>query len=208
MSKASGMEIVGIAAPTCAGKTSLVQELLRRMPVSAVGLSMDEYDLFPADSAAMEEELRNPKITNWEDPALFDLEQFADDICMLAEHQSIRLNTRSRESMAAGETERVVRPARTTIVEGVFALHHPVARAAMDLTVFVDIPLEQMVERRLATLRSGSVGNPWDDPDYIKGAMVEGTIQYVLPQRKYAQMVLDGTRPTAYLADLVMRQLN
>lgn len=208
MTKIPGMEIVGIAAPTCAGKTSLFRELLRRMPTSATGFSMDEYDLFPAGSPAMDEELRNPRITNWEDPDLFDLNQFAADLTMLAAGHSVRLNARSRESMAEGEAEKVIEPARTTIVEGVFALYHPVARAVMDLTVFVDIPLDVMVERRLATLRPGSQGNPWDDPDYIRGAMVEGTERHVLRQRGYAQMVLDGTDPTEHLADLVIAQLN
>ncbi len=208
MSKVPGMEIVGIAAPTCAGKTSLVRELLRRMPASAVGLSMDEYDLYPAGSLAMEEELRNPRISNWEDPELFALHQFAADLVMLAAGQAVRLRTRSRESMDEGQTARTIEPARTVIAEGVFALYHPVARAAMDLTVYIDIPPDLMVERRLATLRPGSDGNPWDDPDYIRGTMVEGTERHVLRQRGFAQLVLDGIQPTEDLADQVMSQLS
>jgi uridine kinase len=204
MSKLTGFEIVGIAAPTCAGKTQLVTELLSRMPDSAIGLSMDEYDLYAEGSTAMDEELRDPHIKNWEDPALFDLQQFAIDLGQLSLGKTVRPLARSRESMAAGICEKIITPKKTNLVEGIFALHNPAARAVMDLTIFVDIPLDVMVERRLSTPRQGSTGNPWDDPDYIKGAMLEGTKRYVLPQRDYAQIVLDGLKPTQELADSLL----
>ncbi len=204
---AHGFEIVGIAAPTCAGKTSLVEELGRRMPVSLATLSFDEYDLFPAGSDAMTQELASPSIANWEDPSLFDIEQFVGDLGRIAQGQRVLLQTRSRESMAAGVSERTFTARKTNLVEGIFVLHDIRARRLIDLRYFIDIPLELMVERRLATQREGSSGNPWDDPDYIRGAMVENTKRYILPQRDFAHVVLDGTQPTEDLADIVMANL-
>lgn len=208
MSKVPGIEVIGIAAPTCAGKTSLITELRHRMPASTATLSFDEYDLFPTGSAAMEGELAERKIANWEDPALFDIEQLVLDIGHIAQGQQVKLQARSRESLAANEVERVFTPKRTNIVEGIFVLHDARARELMDLTFYIDIPPKVMVERRLATLRPESDGNPWDDPEYIRGAMVEGTRKYVLPQRDLARVVLDGMMPTEELADVVMRALD
>jgi uridine kinase len=204
MSKTPGIEIVGIAAPTCAGKTTLLAELQRRMPTSVATLSFDEYDLYPAGSEAMSRELGEEKISNWEDPALFDMEQYVADLGRIAQGQNVTLQTRSRESIALGHETRIFRPASTNIAEGVFVLHDKRARALMDLSVFIDIPLDVMVARRLATLRPGSAGNPWDNQTYIMGAMVEGTERFVLPQREHAQLVLDGLLSTQELADRVM----
>lgn len=200
-----GIEVIGISGPTCSGKTQLVAELLGRLDGLASGLSMDEYDLFPAGSEAMEKELRNPGITNWEDPKLFDLARFATDLGTLARGESVDLAARSRESMDEGSERRVVRPARYLLTEGVFTLVNPAALAVMDMTFFIEIPHDVMVERRLNTLRPGSDGNPWDDPDYIRGAMVEGTKEHVLPQRELADVVLNGLRTTEELADEVMQ---
>ena len=47
-------------------------------------------------------------------------------------------------------------------------------------------------------------GMPWSDPDYIKGPMVEATKRYILPQREYADVVLDGETPTDILAAHVL----
>lgn len=207
MTKAEGVEVIGIAAPTCAGKTSLVSELLTRMHGSAAALSFDEYDLYPVGSEAMERELAEPKISNWEDPSLFDVEQFVADLGRIVGGKSFTLQTRSRESLAVGEQERVFVPAKTNIVEGVFVLHDTRARALFDLSLFIDIPLDVMVERRLATLRPLSSSNPWDNPEYVRGPMVEGTKRFVLPQREEADVILDGLRPTVELADQVMQLL-
>lgn len=203
MSKRPGIGIVGMAAPSCAGKTTLLAELGKRMPASAAVLSFDEYDLYPAGSEAMARVHQERNISNWEDPALFDMEAFVADLARIALGQKVHLQTRSRESTEKGETQRVFSPRRVNIVEGIFVLHEKQARALMDLCVFIDIPLDIMVERRLA--RSGGSTEPWDDPDYIKGPMVEATKRYVLPQREHAHLVLDGLLPTAELADTFMQ---
>lgn len=211
MAGAEGIVVIGLAAPTCAGKTSLIEELQRRMqqrgtPERLAVLSFDEYDLYPAGSPAMAQELAHPTITNWEDPRLFDVPQFVRDLGKIARGQSVELLTRSRESLAAGTSRRLFAPAEVNIIEGLFVLLDPEARTLMDVTGYIDIPPDEMVERRLATLRPGSEGNPWDDPDYIRGPMVEGTRQNVLPQREVASLVLDGLRPTEELADIVMQR--
>gem|GEM_PF-1600434 len=208
MSVAYGSELVGIATPTCAGKTSLLEELKLRMPASVATLPFDEYDLYPTGSELMERELAEPRITNWKDPALFDMPQFIHDAATIARGYRVTLQTRSRESLEGGEQSRLFVPRRINILEGVFVLLDPDIRALMDLRFYIDIPPDVMVERRLATLRPGVSGNPWDDPEYIKGSMVEGTRKYVLPQREYADVVLDGTKPTTELATQVIGHLS
>lgn len=198
MAGAEGIGLIGITGPSCSGKTSLAKAVAGRRPNSAAVLSFDEYDLFPVGSSAMDLELQDRTITNWEDPALFDEEAFIVDVAKIALGESVHLQTRSRESIERGETERTFGPQRLNLIEGLFVLRDARARKVMDLTVFVHIPLELMVERRLRDRQDD--GMPWSDPDYIKGPMVEATKRFVMPQREFADIVLRGELPPARLA--------
>jgi uridine kinase len=206
MAGVEGIGVVGIAGPSCSGKTTLAAELAKRMSPHTAVLSFDEYDLFPAGSAAMDVELCDRVITNWEDPELFDVHAFTRDVAKIAQGQRVHLKTRSRESTARGETEKIFEPRQVNIVEGIFVLTDEMARAAMDLTVYVDIPLDLMVERRMHGRQND--GMPWSDPEYIQGTMVEGTKMFVLPQRALADVVLNGELPIERLADIVTTDTN
>lgn len=199
--------VLAIAGPTCSGKTT-IPKLLNEPNVNYEHIprptvwSFDEYDLFPSGSEQMEAELAKPTITNWEDPALFDEDAYAADLEKAKKGLEIVLTTRSRESLMAGEEQRVIRPTSINMVEGLFTLHDPRARALIDISFFIDLPEELMVERRLLAASRGGTG-PWDNPDYIRTTMVEGTRRFVDPQREHASVILDGTHPAQDLADIV-----
>lgn len=200
-------EIVGIAAPTNAGKTTLLAELGQRIQPKPTIYSFDEYDLYPSGSEAMERELIERKITNWEDPNLFDQDAYIKDLERIKWGLPVVLQTRSRESLARRERKRVITPSDLNIVEGVFIYHDPRARELFDTKFFIDIPIDEMVTRRLARTSPDSI-DPWDDKEYIQREMVKGTELYVMPQRKYADVILDGLLPTSDLADIVVAELN
>lgn len=202
MAGVEGINLVDICGPSCSGKTSLATELAVRDRGLASVLSLDEYDLFPEGSEAMDRELAHPTITNWEDPALFDMKTFVSDVARIAGGQRVLLQTRSRESMEKGDTQRWFQPRRLNIIEGIFVLNYR-ARRYMDLSYFIEIPLDLMVERRLYHRRDD--GKPWSDPDYIKGPMVEATKRFVMPQQEFADVVLHGGEQTiGQMADTIM----
>lgn len=92
------------------------------------------------------------------------------------------------------------------IVEGVFIYHDQRARDLIDLRFFIDLPVEEMIRRRLARTPVDST-DPWDAPEYITGEMVKGTEKYVMPQREHSHVVLDGLLPTSELANIVIAQI-
>ena len=107
--------------------------------------------------------------------------------------------------MQLGQKERVLVPSRFNIVEGVFVYHDPSARDLFDLRFFIDIPTDVMLARRLARSKGGL--DPWDQPSYIRHQMVEGTEYNVMPQKAYAHVILDGTKPTEELAAFIIREI-
>lgn len=147
---AAEFSIIGIAGPTNTGKTTLNSELGRRIIPSPTVFSFDEYDLFPSGSEAMEKELIEHNIVNWEDPALFDEQAYVKDLERIKKGMPIVLQTRSRESLASGEALRSINPTDLNIVEGVFLYHDPGARELFDFRFYIDLPIEEMIRRRLA----------------------------------------------------------
>lgn len=196
--------LIGIAAPTSAGKTLLLRELGQRLSSTDIEiLSFDEYDLYPSGSKALQQAVEQGTIVNWEDPALFDYERYFKDLQKLRDGEPITLLSRSRESMAGGVETRTIHPKGLTIVEGIFAFADERTAALFDRRFYIEIPTDIMVARRLKRTPEGST-DPWDDPDYIKTTMVEGTEYYIKPQRQRADVVLEGTRSTAELATQVI----
>jgi uridine kinase len=194
--------LIGIAAPTCAGKTSLLNELKENLGDKLAVVNFDDYDRFYTGSSEMDAELDNPTITNWEDPKLFNYQKFIRDLGKLKNGLSIILDPYSRENQKPNTTVRKLSPTEFTIVEGIFVLHYPAARLLFDLKYYVDIPEETMVKRRISRYSGGKM--PWDQLDYIKGPMIEGTRKYVAPQKKVADKVLDGTKPSIEIAEQVI----
>ena len=203
---AAEFNLIGIAGPTNTGKTTLNRELGRRITPFPMVFSYDEYDLFPSGSEAMERELVEHNIINWEDPSLFDEEAYAADMERVKAGLPVVLQARSRESLESGQTTRNIVPSRLNIVEGVFLYHNPKARDQFDFRFYIDLPVEEMIRRRLARTPADS-SDPWDQRDYIEGEMVKGTELFVAPQREHAHVILDGLQPTSQLADIVMGQL-
>lgn len=193
---------IGIAAPTCAGKTSLLDRLQENLGPRMTVVNFDDYDRLYPGSKAIEEETAHPTIINWEDPKLFNYQKFLSDMRRLKNGLSISMLPYSRENDAKKSGVRTVIPSEFTVVEGIFVLHYPAARLLFDLKYYVDIPEDVMIERRLK--RSIGSTNPCDQPEYITGPMLDGTRKFVVPQKQYADKVLDGTRPIPELAEQIL----
>lgn len=70
----------------------------------------------------------------------------------------------------------------------------------INLRIFLDIPEEEIVRRRLAR----KIGNsPWDAEDYIYGRLLRGHRDNVLPTKVFAHHVIDATKPKDDLIDQI-----
>lgn len=202
----SELMLIGIAGPTCSGKTSLLKELGQRLRNEVAVLSFDEYDLYPSGSLALKETLKKGSIANWEDPSLFDYERYLEDLQKLRKGQPVTLLSRSRESQAEEIKTKTIQPDKYTVVEGVFTYSDSRAVDIFDRRFYIDIPVDEMVKRRLARTPERST-DPWDNSSYIRVDMVAGTEYYVKPQKAKAHVVLDGLQSPVKLADQVINEI-
>lgn len=200
--------LIGIVGPSCAGKTTLLRHIKEYF--SQVGkkiniVQFDDYDKYPSGSEAMDKEMEDPKISNWEDPDLFDLPQYTQDIQALSKGETVTIFNRARENLGNKDEIKTIEPDTITIVEGLFTLYPEGIEDFFDLTFFIDVPENVMVERRLVRTPQNSQ-DPWDQQEYITTTMLEGTRQYVNPQKDKvdADKILDGTQSSQELAHIII----
>jgi len=180
------VRLIGVAGPSGSGKTTLAQALVQGHPgaelVSADDYYRDLSHLSPAERAGV----------NFDHPAALDLEALAADLAVLrlglgADVPEYDFSTHTRRAR-----RRRIDPAGLIVVEGALLLHAVEVRAQLDVSVYVDAPLDLCLLRRLrrdTQERGRSVASVM--------AQYEATVRpmalaYVLPQRDLADRILSG----------------
>jgi uridine kinase len=191
------MQLIGITGGTCSGKTTLLTKLAAKHRNDIYTVSFDEYfigsDLYNID-----------EITNFEDPALYNFDQFVTDLTLLKQGESLTIRANSRESSEMGIKQKIVANKPIVIVEGWLLFYNPKARELFDTKVYLDLPDDEIIARRYAR-SNGS--KHWDSQDYIKNKIIPGQRMYVEPQKAYADIVLDGSQPREVLVERISELL-
>jgi uridine kinase len=103
-------------------------------------------------------------------------------------------------------TDRVERvdPLACIVVEGLFPLYWEAVRSLLRTKVFVDVPHSICLERRLR--RDGvERGRPRDEVIRRYNEMARPMYEkYILPGRRYADVVVDGERPAEESVEMVL----
>jgi uridine kinase len=186
---------IGITGGTCSGKTTLEDNL--------AAIFGDEICLFPFDDMfAGLQALQGRKVTNWEAPGLYRWNDLIQHLHDLKNGRPTTIDARSRDSAPAGILTRRIEPRPSTVVAGFLTLYHPAVRDLFDSTIYLHAPEEVLVARRLAR---ANPRNPWDEPHYIHQMLMPGHRRVVLPQRDFAQHIIDATMPPADVAQQVTR---
>lgn len=177
-------EVIVVAGLSASGKSTLAGDIARKLDAPVV--RMDDYyrDISDFGAGLSVDDL------NWDDPAMFHLDEFA---CDLAGLRAGRLE--SVPDYCFGTSTRVGRKpvgaGRVTVVEGQFALCAGGARESATLTVYVDLCPEEALRRRL-------------ERDVCERGRDEQSIL-----RQWHEHVLPAWRehvlPTMDLADIVVR---
>jgi len=143
----------------------------------------------------------NAERTTYLSPRLYDIEQFTEDLSTLKSGKTIEIPMVSKESAKInGDKARAIKPVKTIIVEGFSILSTPELRELIDEVYYIDIPDKEMVKRRLLRSRGDY---PWDLTEYIVNHLIEYTDKNVRHQKKYASRVLDCSKPTTELTNII-----
>lgn len=182
--------LIGIGGPSGAGKSALAEYLCGRLPGAARVLPMDAYyrdlgDLPP------EARLR----VNFDHPDAVDYALLLSHLTSLVTGDPVERPVYQFPSHTRAAHGERIEPVPFVIVEGLLALHWEEIRRLLRTAVFVDLPDEVCLQRRLArdtVARGRSVDSVL--------AQYTGTVRpmrerHVMPTRAFAHLVVSGADP-------------
>ena len=128
------MLIVGIAGGTGSGKTTVVKEVVNRLPDNEVAVI--PQDSYYRDNSHIPMEQRQE--INFDHPSSIEFELLNRHIQQLKEGLPIHQPIYSYLTCTRSEESIRVEPKHVVIVEGILILQNPELRDLMDIKVFVD----------------------------------------------------------------------
>jgi uridine kinase len=94
------------------------------------------------------------------------------------------------------------------LLDGHFCLYYPAMRRLMDVKCFVDVALDEMLERRtVRNLAEGYGGSAEDIWHYNRECVGPEYIKYLMPTRQYADIVIPNQDGRAAERDALLRGL-
>lgn len=177
--------VVGIAGPSCAGKTELARWLAARL--AAPVLNLDHYYIDLAH-LPLEERAR----TNFDEPAAVDRDAIIHDVAALRRGEPVvaPLYDFAAHARARGG-ERIV-PGGLVVVEGLFALYWPELRQHFFVKLFVDAPDALCLARRLKRDVRERGRTPESVRAQFAATVQPGAERFIRPTRVFADLVLSG----------------
>jgi uridine kinase len=193
--------LIGIAGPSCAGKSYLSKHISQQLNAALVHL--DSYYIELSHMSLVQR-----AHFNFDSPEALDSELFIEDVRKLSKGISIDkpvydFTTHSRRP---NEFEHVD-PQEFIIVEGLFALYWEDIRKMLGTQVYVDLGLDACLERRIERdIRER--GRTRESVLEQYSTTVEPMAKrFVHPTREFADIVVTGNDDIAHEVDLVMRHI-
>lgn len=186
----SAFYLIGIAGSSCCGKTSIAMELASRLEGHSPVLTLDSYY---RDFSSITPKERDD--INFDIPESLDHDLIYKHIMMLTSGNIVEKPVYDYATHLRKGTEKISPPDRFLIVEGLYAFYREDIRRLYNLKVFIDLADEIAFERRIKR----DVSERGSSREYVirqYKMMVRPMFnKYILSTRKYADLVLDGTRP-------------
>lgn len=137
------MLIIGIAGGTGSGKTTVVRNIVDKLPAGeVVVLPQDSY--YKDSSNVPAEERQN---INFDHPNAFDWDLLHEHIKLLKDMRPIEQPTYSFLTCTRQAETVHIEPKDVIIIEGILALSDPRLRALIDLKIFVDADSDERLIR-------------------------------------------------------------
>lgn len=183
-----GSRLVGIAGPSCSGKTELARWLSQA--TGAPVLNLDHYYI---DLAHLPLEVRAR--TNFDEPGSVDRDAILADAAALRLGRAIHAPQYNFATHSRTPGDEIITPGPLVILEGLFALYWPELRELLALKLFVEAPGEVCLARRLARDVVERGRTPESVRWQFETTVQPGARQFILPSQAHADLVLSGTEP-------------
>ena len=194
--------VIGIAGGTGSGKTTLMDNLVRRFADQVTVLSHDNYYRRRDDMTL--EERQN---VNYDEPAALETDLMVRHLEKLRRGEAIEcpiydftVHNRSHRTVT-------VVPKKVIIVEGILIFENEALRDLMDIRIFVDTDADVRLCRRIARdvgQRGRTLQSVLDQYQNTVKPMHE---KYVEPSKKYANLVVPEGGENFVALDMILTRI-
>lgn len=130
--------LILISGLSCSGKSTLAQNLANALDGEMIRIDDYYFETDPADFAT----------TDFDDPTMIDVVHLANHLTQLKAGCSVD-SPHYDFTECRYTAHRIVAPCPFLIVEGQYAALYPELTALADVTVFLDVPTQTCLERRI-----------------------------------------------------------
>ncbi len=191
---------IGIAGPSCSGKTRLAQAVARRLEAPVLALDSYYRDL---SHLPLAERAR----VNFDEPAALDHALIAEHLRLLSQGSPVRkpvYDFAAHTRLAATE---LVMPRAFVVVEGLFALYWEDLRRFYEVAVFVRLDDRECFRRRLERDVRERGRTPESVREQYQATVRPMAERYILPTAGFASLVVSGDRPLEEPVAAILAQL-
>jgi uridine kinase len=192
--------LIGVAGLSGSGKTALARKLAPHLHSEV--LTLDAY-YHPQSHLSLEARAK----LNYDHPDALDWPLLASNLAALSRGDSIDEPIYLFDQHTRAASTRRIDPQPILIVEGILALHHPDVRRLLDLSVFVTTRDEECLRRRLERDIAERGRTRESVLEQYTSTVWPMALQYVLPSREFADLVVSGEEPLDESAAAVLRIL-
>ena len=194
--------IIGIAGPSCSGKTELAHQLAANLPGTSV-VSLDSY------YRGMEElPLEARKKVNFDHPDALEWPLLHRHLEAISAGRPFEEPVYSFADYARTRQTRRIEPSEFVIVEGLFAFHWPELRELLDTRVYVETDASVCFNRRLKRDVAERGRTPESVCEQYQKTVKPSAEWFVIPTRKFADLVVSGEEPLAHSTAAVKEALS
>ncbi len=190
--------LIGVAGLSGSAKTSLARKLAPHL--SAEVITLDAY-YKPQSHLSLAERA----YLNFDHPDALDWPLLSSHLAALTRGEPIDEPLYLFDQHTRAASTRRIEPSPIFIVEGILALHHPAVRNQLDLCVFVTTRDEECLRRRLERDIAERGRTRESVLEQYYSTVWPMALQYVLPSREHAGLVVSGEEPLDESVAAVLR---
>ncbi|NTW33085.1 MAG: uridine kinase [Bacteroidetes bacterium] len=180
------MLIIGIAGGSGSGKSTVVKQIIKRLPKDSV--SVISQDSYYKDNVLLTPEERAKK--NFDHPSSIEFSLLNKHIDLLKEGQIVGMPIYSYLTCSRSKETIPILPKDVIIVEGILILTNPKMRERLDVKVFVDAdPDDRLIRiiKRDIEERGRSFKQVLDHYEKFVKPM---HLQFIEPTKRYADIIV------------------
>lgn len=194
--------LIGIAGPSGSGKTALARRLAPRLPRDCAVISLDSYYL-PHDHLPLEARAA----LNYDHPSAIDWDLLLEHLTRLRSGHAIEQPIYRFDRHTRDASTRLVPPRPFLVLEGILALYDPKIRDLLDLKIYVDTADRECLGRRLRRDIAERGRTESSVRDQYAATVRPMALEYVLPTRQYADVLVNGEQPIETSVERVLAAL-